>query len=139
VEKFAENKQDRTYLFMMNGRSEGKTAQEIAQFTLNIMVIYVEDDQLKCSPFGFVDGEPRDPDSVLTYTGVNPLEVAEWQHISCVFLRQKYVKGQYLALSLDAEDADLSKSDFREKTLRPQTFSRNVYKKTFSEEVLILN
>lgn len=83
------------------------------------MAIYVENEELKCAPFGFVDGQPKDPDSILTYKGVNPLKVYEWQHISCVYLRQKYIKGQYLALSLDKEGADLSKSDFRDKTLRP--------------------
>jgi len=51
------------------------------------MAIYVENDELKCAPFGFVDGELKDPESVLTFTGVNPLAVSDWQHISCIFSR----------------------------------------------------
>ena len=80
---------------MMNGRREGISKQEAdLYYTTNVMSIYVENNELKCAPFGFVNGtESRDPESVLTFKGINPLEVSEWQHISCVFLRQKYVKG----------------------------------------------
>lgn len=42
------------------------------------MVIYVENEELKCAPFGFDQGEPKDPDTVLTYTNVKPLKVYEW-------------------------------------------------------------
>ena len=56
-------------------------------FSFNTMVIYVEEEELKCAPFGFVDGEPKDEDSVLTFEGLNPLAVREWQHITCIFVR----------------------------------------------------
>jgi len=44
------------------------------------MEIYVEDEVLKCAPFG------RGRGKILTYTGVNPLTVDEWQHISCTYI-----------------------------------------------------
>jgi len=92
---------------MMNGRTDGISVQQLELFSFNSMVIYVENNELKCAPFGFVDGELKDEESVLTYSGVNPLLVSEWQHISCMFKRQKYVKGQYLKVNFDEEGVDL--------------------------------
>ena len=120
--------QKRTFLFMMNGRADGISESQLSIFSFNTMVIYVEDDEMKCAPFGFVDGEVKDPDSLLTYKGVNPLKVSKWQHISCIFVRQKFVKGQYLAVDLDEEGADTATSKFRDNINRPLTFAKQVYK-----------
>lgn len=51
------------------------------------MVIYVEDNEMKCAPFGFLNGELKDKESVLTYKDVNPLIIEGWQHISCILSR----------------------------------------------------
>ena len=57
VTEFAGVSQDRTFLFMMNGRREGISKQEAElYYTTNVMAIYVENNELKCAPFGFVNG-----------------------------------------------------------------------------------
>ena len=91
------------------------------------MVIYVEDNEMKCAPFGFLNGELKDKESVLTYKDVNPLIVEGWQHISCILTRQKFVKGQYLQVDLDEEGVDLIKSSFRDIIKLPRTFAKELY------------
>jgi len=53
------------------------------------MDIYVEDNVLKCAPFGRETGGAP----VLTYEGINPLNTQEWQHITCILVNERYVKG----------------------------------------------
>ena len=54
------------------------------------MDIYVEDGTLKCAPFG----NYADENKILSYDiGSNPLETSEWQHITCIFINELYVKG----------------------------------------------
>ena len=78
------------------------------------MTIYVNaDGNLVCSPYG------RDRGIDLVYEGVNPLTTDKWQHISCSFLKGKFVKGQYLAINLDYD----VNSDFADAILYPQTFA----------------
>lgn len=58
------------------------------RYSTNVMAIYVENDELKCAPFGFTrDGNLKDESTVLTYKGVNPLKEKKWQHISCIYSR----------------------------------------------------
>lgn len=100
------------------------------------MAIYVEDQQLKCAPFGY----GKDEDSVLTYGTIDPLTVDSWQHISCIFYRNKYVKGQYLAINMEPSEArggtGKRVESFQDDILRPQQFSRTIYKK---EEIAFTN
>lgn len=53
------------------------------------MAIYVEKNVLKCAPFGYRTDEAL----VLSYEGIDPLETEEWQHISCIYIKNLYVKG----------------------------------------------
>lgn len=53
------------------------------------MDIYVEDNQLKCAPFG----RAGNADTVLTFEGIDPLRTEEWQHIACILVTNRYVKG----------------------------------------------
>jgi len=99
------------------------------------MAIYVENGELKCAPFGFQNGEPKNPESILTYSGIRPLEEAKWQHISCIYLNQRYVKGQYLAINTGDEGS----KNFREEILRPKTFAKSIYQPDPNTEILILN
>jgi len=52
------------------------------------MAIYVEDGVLKCGPYG-----KNDTKLVLEYTNIDPLNTMEWQHISCIYKNNMYVKG----------------------------------------------
>ena len=144
TQKFKEVTQERTFLFMMNGRAEGIPQERLSRFAMNVMAIYVENGELKCAPFGFDQktGELKDPTTVLTYTGVNPLTEEKWQHITCIYLQNKYVKGQYLAINLESQDKserDIANSDFKTKILSPKTFAKHIYKFKDSEVVQILN
>lgn len=58
------------------------------------MEIYVENNTLMCAPFGRPrEGENNFGKDVLEYTGINPFNVTDWQHISCTFIKDHYVKG----------------------------------------------
>ena len=166
--------QDITYLFMMEGNEDEQTgvASAVAK---NVMKIVVEDDVLKCLPFGMASDSADYKDNLefdeLIYEGINPLEVDKWQHITCTYIKGRYVKGQYLAIDIE-EDKDNSvwkpfynadfdaetditngwditgsieamnwdgKTDleraieinakpFADDILRPQTFSKSIYK-----------
>lgn len=59
------------------------------------MAIYVEDGMLKCAPYGYT----KNRELVLNYAEFNPdtkidvLNEKKWQHISCIYIKDKYVKG----------------------------------------------
>ena len=93
------------------------------------MAIYVEDSRLKCAPFGY----GKDADSVLTYGAIDPFAVDSWQHISCIFYRNKYVKGQYLAINMEpsVEKGGTGRriDGFQRDISRPQQFSQGIFKK----------
>ena len=140
VASYANLNQTRTYLFMMDGRSEGKPLQQQDGFSTNVMAIFVEDSQLKCAPFGFTDsGGFKDPDSVLTFKGINPLTETKWQHISCIYKREHFVKGVYLAINLDVDANTTNSSTFKEQSLRPKTFSKSILKADSSAVIQIFN
>ncbi len=63
---------------MMDGRSENLSELNLIKYTTNVMVVYVEENELRCAPFGFVNGEPKDPDSILKYSGIDPLAESKW-------------------------------------------------------------
>mmetsp|Transcript_18883 Transcript_18883/g.23453 ORF Transcript_18883/g.23453 Transcript_18883/m.23453 type:complete len:82 (-) Transcript_18883:91-336(-) len=65
------------------------------------MVVYVRDGQLKCEPYGLNSGQ------TLVFGDINPFSVAKWQHISCVFSHQRYIKGHYLAVNLESDGGPL--------------------------------
>lgn len=84
------------------------------------MDIYVEDGTLKCAPFG----NHIDDKKILSFDiGSNPLETSEWQHITCIFINELYIKGQYLKIDMDP---DVAEKSFPDKILRPSTFSKSV-------------
>ena len=109
-----------TYLYVMQGQTDANAIGNVAQDT---MLIYVENGELKCAPFGDASGPIGEP---LVFTGINPFAVSEWQHITCIYVQQKYVKGQYLAIDIDLTNP---RDDFKEKTLRPKTFAQSIYTK----------
>lgn len=82
------------------------------------MVIYVRNGELKCSPYGL-----NSPYSLL-YEGINPFSVAKWQHLSCVFAHEKFIKGHYLAVNLE-EDGPLP--DFEKLNMNAQTFYKDIH------------
>lgn len=93
------------------------------------MAIYVEDGVLKCGPYG-----KNDTKLVLEYTNIDPLNTMEWQHISCIYKNNMYVKGQYLKVDMDPNAAD---KDFTAQILRPTTFAKvitNSGQKNLNEE-----
>jgi hypothetical protein len=74
------------------------------------MEIYVDNGVLTCAPFGRGRGE------VLTYDGIDIMNIDMWQHVSCTYIKQRYVKGQYLAVNMDP---DGPKTGFFKTILRP--------------------
>ena len=53
------------------------------------MSIYVENDVLKCGPYG----NSTAAELVLTYDDIKPFSTTEWQHITCIYMHDMYVKG----------------------------------------------
>ena len=78
---------------------EGSVIDETKEYHPNGMALYVENDNLICAPFG----RCADPNTELVYTGVNPLKIDKWQHISCTFVRNKFVKGQFLEINMESD------------------------------------
>ena len=89
-ERMAPN-QTVSYLFTMAG-AEGDESQT-TRTAKNAMEIYVEDNKLKCAPFGRPTGVGDAEKDVLVYGDINPFLVDEWQHITCIFVKDRYVKG----------------------------------------------
>lgn len=88
------------------------------QFTA--MTIYVDNDgKLKCAPFGRGVSE-----GILEYEGVDLFNTDKWQHISCIFSNENYVKGQYLAVNLDPERNPVK--DFEQIIATPRTFVKSI-------------
>lgn len=89
------DEQDVTYLFMMAGAEGDENLT--TQVAKNSMEIYVENKQLRCAPFG----RPKDDDDtlkdVLIFGDINPFATDTWQHITCIFVKDRFVKGQYMA------------------------------------------
>ena len=130
--KDAETGVSTTFLYMMSGQ---ELSSEVSDFirAKDAMAIYVEDGTLKCAPFGY--NQEGAEDTILTYDlgGENPLTVDAWQHITCTYIWQKFVKGQYLAVNINENgDADPA---FLSATLRPKTFANSIYKQT--SEILV--
>lgn len=64
------------------------------------MDIYVEDGKLKCAPFGYSNDEKY----ILEYDIEDDvLLTEEWQHISCIFINDIVVKGQYMKTNLNID------------------------------------
>ena len=78
---------------------EGSVIDETKEYHPNGMALYVENDNLICAPFG----RCADTNTELVYTGVNPLKIDKWQHISCTFVRNKFVKGQFLEINMESD------------------------------------
>ena len=66
------------------------------------MDIYVENGKLKCAPFGYSKDDDR---FILEYDieGDGVLKTDEWQHISCIFINDIVVKGQYMKTNLNID------------------------------------
>lgn len=96
-----------TYLFRMEDQDRKRA-----------MDIYVENNELKCAPFG----QTSDAGTVLNYEGIDPLRTKEWQHITCILVNDRYVKGQYLKIDIETEAV----GSFSEDILRPSTFAKSV-------------
>ena len=67
---------------------------------------------------------------------ISPLEETRWQHISCTYNRDKYVKGQYLAVDIPDPAIVEDIKEFPFKILQPQTFAKSIY---LPKEVTIVN
>ena len=87
---------------------------EDAQFSA--MTIYVENGKLKCAPFGL------NIDIKVEYEGVDLFNTDKWQHISCIFSNERYVKGQYLAVNLDPETHFVK--NFEQIVLTPRSYTQ---------------
>ena len=88
------------------------------------MTIYVDaKGKLKCAPFGRgTDG------AIIEYEGVDVFNTDKWQHISCIFSNEKYVKGQYLAVNLDPSRKPVE--NFEQTVLTPRSFVKSIAKIT---------
>ena len=81
------------------------------------MEIYVDNGVLKCAPFG-----RNQPDYILSYDNVDVLNEQRWQHITCTYVNQRYVKGQYLAI-----DRDSNNFDFKTQYMRGKSFAKSIF------------
>jgi len=76
------------------------------------MTIYVDQEgKLICAPFG------TNKDVKMVYEGVDLLNTDSWQHVSCMYSDQKYVKGQYIDVNIN------KKADITSTLLHPQSFA----------------
>lgn len=77
------------YLFSMSSsRPDGSTSESMAIFI-------DKDGLLKCAPFG----TDSDPATILVYEGVIPNQINSWQHVSCIYDRDRAVSGEHLAFN----------------------------------------
>ena len=97
--------QAQTVLLSLFSESTGK----------EVMTVFVDGGVLKCAPFGRTSSSS----SILTYAGVNPLTDDKWYHISCGYIEQRFITGQYVAYNL----GDINSETMLKKARQPKKFT----------------